>query len=595
MSSKQLKDLNALLSDAAYEKTSAGIQNYLSRNRALDGWKLDQGLSADKVKVFVNAQTHQTIISVRGTDFSSPDDLFNDALIIAGTERHGSRYKAAQQVLEKVQQSGLGGQISMTGHSLGGRIAIDLAKDYQLDATVFNPGTGPAQLVQNVVGVVAGDPTTVTRNITSYTSGKDPISMLSFLDPDARSEPVKQISSNAHTLDNYTHVEYDSQPIVDFVKQIAETLQGTIDITDANYASYDTERPPDQEPAKWYTDNLPEYETVDVSAYLLNPTNTIHWTTPTALATEAIAKWTANTPEAELVGPPTKYVKVEAPGLTPEEQANRDNLLKQRLDEENKAWIAKVSSQEFQDELHAEEEALIKIVNANWLFNPEGQRTDLNATGLKAQTDLIALGEDPLKPRVLTQKDIDEINAKTDPNRMVLGYFDAQGNPVYMRAAEAEAHGLHGQYASDYTWKDVGDVAKTVFQGVLDPVALNKKIGQNMAQYDPDNWQIKALEYAGIVEEQGIVWAETFLSGGVLGKLGQAYAKGKNTVRIGLGFTTVAEDTAAVSEGAYAALGDGEAVATVASEGASYLKYAGQFGVSIVAESNALLGGFLQN
>jgi len=67
--------------------------------------------------------------------------LANDIVIAAGGTP--PRVTAAAQFTSRVAQKYPNAIITLTGHSLGGTIAAEVAEMLDLDAVTFNPGTSP--------------------------------------------------------------------------------------------------------------------------------------------------------------------------------------------------------------------------------------------------------------------------------------------------------------------------------------------------------------------------------------------------------------------------------------------------------------------
>ena len=84
------------------------------------------------------------ILSFRGTDPSNPYDLIADAELATGTDRllpYYSRLARAEELYNKVKEEY--GDVTLTGHSLGGYLADYTARKNNEQAIVFNPGLSP--------------------------------------------------------------------------------------------------------------------------------------------------------------------------------------------------------------------------------------------------------------------------------------------------------------------------------------------------------------------------------------------------------------------------------------------------------------------
>ena len=84
------------------------------------------------------------ILAYRGTDPSNPYDLIADAQLATGTDRllpYYSRLARAEELYNKVKAEY--GDVTLTGHSLGGFLGDYVARKNNEQAVVFNPGLSP--------------------------------------------------------------------------------------------------------------------------------------------------------------------------------------------------------------------------------------------------------------------------------------------------------------------------------------------------------------------------------------------------------------------------------------------------------------------
>lgn len=139
--SDEAKTQDALLSQATYHG-----------NSPVAGFTLDQELSSGDWGVYVNDQTKRATIAFRGTD-SNPKhssfwkDMGANVAHVFGAEGVNSRYQRADAVTKKVIDKYGKGNVSVTGHSLGGTLATYVSEANGIDAQVYNPFITPNEVV----------------------------------------------------------------------------------------------------------------------------------------------------------------------------------------------------------------------------------------------------------------------------------------------------------------------------------------------------------------------------------------------------------------------------------------------------------------
>lgn len=172
------------------------VKAYDERDYCL--WERQQA-SGEKPAVCILA-FRGTYIGVHswGSTKKTASDLAADSAILAGSKtfRNSSRYyeclAAGRRAVSQY------GYVHFTGHSLGGRCAIEVYRSLSIDAAVrgrircvaFNPGYGPSDAYQAIVGRRSwGD-------IVVYTSNDDVISLA----PSAGADAHRGKNPNVHSL-----------------------------------------------------------------------------------------------------------------------------------------------------------------------------------------------------------------------------------------------------------------------------------------------------------------------------------------------------------------------------------------------------------
>lgn len=174
-----LKDTYAIFSKLAYQN---GVKNPTL------GYIYDKNLSTDGIDVWYSPSKRETVIAFRGT--SNARDMLPDMAIFLGTETTSPRFMKAVQKYLQVKNKYKWYKIVTTGHSLGGALAIFVARRYRrVKAYVFNPGAGLGSLLRG--GNI--------QNIQVFRTQKDIVSLLDR----NRTTTERQLAGNAHTVDNF--------------------------------------------------------------------------------------------------------------------------------------------------------------------------------------------------------------------------------------------------------------------------------------------------------------------------------------------------------------------------------------------------------
>lgn len=119
------------------------------RSERIDGHFYDRSLSNKRTAVYVNDNMEHIILAFRGTVPSNLRDLLSDSKIfledfkIRKDEFKKSKYmKEARKAYKSIRKKYGDIEITITGHSLAGRVSIQLAKELNEDSVSFNAGGG---------------------------------------------------------------------------------------------------------------------------------------------------------------------------------------------------------------------------------------------------------------------------------------------------------------------------------------------------------------------------------------------------------------------------------------------------------------------
>jgi hypothetical protein len=179
-----------------------------NRVRELDGYIYDYDLSTKRTAVYVDKLLKTVIIAHRGTVDKS--DLVQDGYLVAGLLSLSSRFKNALDIIKNVMLKYPAFSIANTGHSLGGKIAVELGKELPIETKVvaFNPGSSITDIGE--YALCSANPSTdqckKLRNQKIYSIAIDPIAITSLIHPGHVAIKKSSLKFNPHTLKNYTNV-----------------------------------------------------------------------------------------------------------------------------------------------------------------------------------------------------------------------------------------------------------------------------------------------------------------------------------------------------------------------------------------------------
>lgn len=204
-----------LLSSLAYEKTNEDREKKLRKFDKDENWELLPDYSGRDASVYKSNRTNEIVISVRGTDLKSKDtrykDLKTDLGIAAGLSKYGKRNYQVTELVKKVKTDFPDSKPMLTGHSLGARIAADVAKKEELPAVVYNQGSSPLDLKWYVKDKLFGSK---KHDVTHFNTNKgatiDPVSIsASILSGDKNVIVENKKGHHPHSLSNFIDNETD--------------------------------------------------------------------------------------------------------------------------------------------------------------------------------------------------------------------------------------------------------------------------------------------------------------------------------------------------------------------------------------------------
>jgi len=171
-----VKNVTALASSLAYENPNKQIIPFWTRN---------QKYSTSQALVFIDSENSKVVVAFPGTSVSNRADLSIDARIAVGKQiSNEKRFNRNKQLVQNIINEYGKDNVTVTGHSLGGREAIYIGKELDIPSVTYNLGTSPLDIVNNVYEDVKKNPDAY-KKATIYVNPFDLISTSSQLIPGA--------------------------------------------------------------------------------------------------------------------------------------------------------------------------------------------------------------------------------------------------------------------------------------------------------------------------------------------------------------------------------------------------------------------------
>jgi len=200
------------------EERAAKMKKY-----GFDDWVQDTALSNVDVSVLYNPTTKEVVTGVVGTRINDKKNRFRDIRsdlgIAAGVSRFGKRYSEVKKVVLAAKAKYKDYDVTISGHSLGGKTAQNISKSTGIQAVTFNAGSSPLDAVGNKISKLFGQDNK-DSNVIHYTTNSianktiDPVSISSAVLKDANQTiAVKKINDdNSHSLSQFTGAGKKKKP-----------------------------------------------------------------------------------------------------------------------------------------------------------------------------------------------------------------------------------------------------------------------------------------------------------------------------------------------------------------------------------------------
>ena len=207
------QEFYAKMSSVAYGNTPEGRVEKMSKYSLNNDWTLDNDLSNPDISVLVNPKTKEVVSAVTGSRFNDQThkfrDIRSDIGIALGLDKFGKRTSEVKDVVEQARQKYNDYDHTLTGHSLGGKVASNLSKSLNMPAVVFNKGSSPLGYVADKIMSWFNDDHRKSKVIHFTTNDLskgniDPLSLSSALLGSDDTRILDQKYESAHALKNFT-------------------------------------------------------------------------------------------------------------------------------------------------------------------------------------------------------------------------------------------------------------------------------------------------------------------------------------------------------------------------------------------------------
>jgi hypothetical protein len=168
--------IDAQMSKDAYEK----------KRQDFNEWMVEKYHNNREHGVWINNKTKEIKVAFRGTD--NLGDVKTDVYLGIGKLKNTDRFKKEDNLINQLKRMYPSYKITVTGHSLAGNIAAELANKHNLEGSGFNAGFGISGKINN-------------SNFQHYRTSTDPVSILGKI----RGENFKTVDGFGHGVSNFTN------------------------------------------------------------------------------------------------------------------------------------------------------------------------------------------------------------------------------------------------------------------------------------------------------------------------------------------------------------------------------------------------------
>jgi len=133
---KKLGQRYAIFAEASYYPNPEDVRKILDKY-GKQAWDIVPMTTKDAT-TFKNRDTGQVIVGIRGTDLKNISDLFTDLALIGGVSRFTPRASEITKIVKYAIDTYGKENVSVSGHSLGGELARQMANKFGIKGYVYN-------------------------------------------------------------------------------------------------------------------------------------------------------------------------------------------------------------------------------------------------------------------------------------------------------------------------------------------------------------------------------------------------------------------------------------------------------------------------
>jgi hypothetical protein len=193
---------------------SQAYRDHGERAEEVQGFRYLPVLSTDEQAVYIDPQTKHMFLAIRGT--ANLSDAVTDIRLLAGNAQQSPRFTRNREEFVQIVREVQPQTVSLTSHSLGGSLAIDLFKNFQGQVPFgHNYLFNPALLIDEMIA--SGFTPQIVEKSTVYRTPQDVVSVGSaFSNFKVKTMPLnKKDFISGHKLEVFNRILDENEVEVD--------------------------------------------------------------------------------------------------------------------------------------------------------------------------------------------------------------------------------------------------------------------------------------------------------------------------------------------------------------------------------------------